>query len=442
MDSASLIKKFGSLFLNPERQKNLAGSLKVGHRISGRIVKRVAHDKYLVKIRGEDIIAESKNVLKEGIKYSFEVTQLKPKTALKLALPDIKTVEGKAELLNQMNLPGSKLNLSILDFFAGSKITFDRNELLLISSVLHSLFPEIKDGDELKRKIKAVFLLSRKNIPLNKELIETAAQYLFGKPEIDKDVKDALSFLRDYIFSGSASKEEKELFSLLEGLILKGNKEDDYNLLVRYFRLTGIDYEARINELIYNDETLKEFLNHPGIKGYILFLLLAADKGIRLNPLLQTVLEKILRIIEFQQVMNYFPKDIKNEYEKQYYYLLPLNVTDKLMPVEMHFKRKRTQESSVKKYVFSIFVFINDTECLKIHGEMVNREISIMFESESEIILRIFEGYLTELKKRIASLGFLLKNAGFNTVIDMKEERERIIFDSITQEVKKINVMI
>ena len=277
---------------------------------------------------------------------------------------------------------------------------------------------------------------------LKKELIETAAQYLFGKPEIDKDVKDALSLLREYIFSGSASEEEKELFSLLESLILKGNKEDDYNLLVRYFRHTGIDYEAGINELISNDETLKEFLAHPGIKGYILFLFLASDKGTKWNPLLRTVLEKILRIIEFQQVMNYVPKDIKNEYEKQYYYLLPLNVTDKLMPLEIHFRRKRTREPSVKKYVFSIFVFINDTECLKIHGEMVNREISIIFESETETILQIFEGYLTELKERIASLGFLLKGTTFNTIKHVQEERERIIFDSITQESKKINVMI
>lgn len=451
MDSIPFIKKFGRLFLNPNRYENIKSDLRKGESFLGRVIEKFSESKYLIRLKGEDVIAESENPLKEGEQYDFKVVNLKPKITLKILIPDLNTLEGKIEFLNQIKLSHSNINLSILDFFINNALPINRGELLILSSVLNSLYSSIKSDDEIKKKAKSAFLLYQKGIPIKKELIENITYFLFERPEIDRQISEIISLLKKLKDSNISIEKEivESLLLKLEKIILKAEKNRDFQVLKNYFSLLGLDYEAKISEFVNEDANIPEFLKHSGLKGNLLYLLMILDvnrelfsENMEIYIKLRSSIENIIKFVEFQQIMNYNTESERKEYYINYYYLVPTFYQDKLFPVDIIFREKRERKNIPKKFNITIFIFINKETFLEVNIEIFQNDIEIVFKSENERFLHLLERFHEELKVPIDSLGFNIKSISFEESKDIMIERENLLFGALIKRVKKIDVVI
>ncbi len=448
MQSIQLIRKLGKLFSHKRKIDNTFSNLKNGEILSGKVIEKLTGKKYIIHLKGENIIAESENHLKEGNKYNFDVVNLKPKLTLKISAPSLKTNEGKIEFLNQLGLTHSKINLFILDILVSDKIDFNRNDLLNLISILKSLYPSMKNEDEIRDKARTALFLYRKGIPVTKSMVDNISYYLFNRPQLDKMMIELKILIKKYIDSESSSEREKALsiLSYLDKIILKGDGINDFKILKDYLLLLGLDYESRILKIMNDENKLSEFQNQPVIKKDLLSLLMTLNEKISIISentsfylTLRSAIEKMLEFIEFQQLMNYNTGDKKEDFF--YYYLLPFLYDDKIHPAEIIFKgRKKFQEIS-KKFTITIFAFIND-ECIEIVIDFFQKDLSIVFNSDNENILSVLERFQSDLKEAIQLLGFHIKEMKFNKSEDILKERNIFLSQILIDNTKKVNIVI
>ncbi len=449
MYNTNAIKKLGRLFLNPSRYENIKSSLKVGEHFSGKVIQKYSENKYLVNIKGEEVIAESENIFREGISYKFEVLRLTPKIELKISIPDLKILEGKIEFLNQLNLQPSKINFAILDFFVNNDLPLNYRGLSFLSTILNSIYPSIKNDNEVEKRVKSSIFLLQKGIPIKKELIEIISYYLFGKPQIENEIYELISFLKKIIESDILKEKDitESLLSMLGKLTIKFD-DNDFNYLKDYFKLIGMNYESKLLELINQVDYKLEFLKISGIKGNLLLFLgmLEAEKEKFLweresYEILKSTVKKVLDYVEYMQIMNYYQKKEQYEFDINYYYLIYVLYGNKIYPVEIILKGKKEKKNIPKKFVIAIFIFIGEN-CVEVILEIFQNDMKITFKTEDKKFLFFLEKIEEELKDAICSLGFNVKNMSLNKIDNVLSDRENILLINEMKKSKKIDVFI
>jgi len=324
-----------------------------GEVINGKIMELLSGNKYVIRVRGRDIVAESTLELKPGNIYSMRVQTTFPNFSFSILQQSEESADLElvaAKTLQKMNIPVNTVTKEIAVQLLTAKMPLTREMISFVIENYDKYFRNEKNGITDSNKILFLLFMLNKNIPVSQQSIRLVKDFfkgpehvvknlqtLFSQYEFKKlfnkqggsDINKLAEELTKSASMGSAVKMSKllpELENLFETifneiLLLVKHKENTKSILVMLLKLMGffqglhvINYKAPFGDFPYflpillnidDNRVLVDFLyiqrtfsdhNKENMPGFTIHLLISLNDSPPLHAMLSKQVREMLNI--------------------------------------------------------------------------------------------------------------------------------------------------
>lgn len=196
-----------------------------GQIFHGKVMKLFPNQIAEVLVGNQKLIANLEVPLSAGERYWFQVLSGEGKIHLKVLPGDDKGNSNHASfvnLLNQMNLPATKENLELLNFFIKEQLAVSKENLQSVRNLM-------KDSTLNKEDFEVVKEMILRNLPMTKEVFSSISTK--GEP-----LHKLLQNLQAQLESHSLNESSKALSSLLNDLTLPGQDKANERVVTQLLK--------------------------------------------------------------------------------------------------------------------------------------------------------------------------------------------------------------
>jgi len=243
---------------------------KKGEILTGKILEKLNNTNYLIRLKGQNVVAESANSLPKGEEKTFQVLKLEPKVELKLLESKPVNLEGKQnkiELLKILNLPVNKNNMTLLSLIESTGHSFTAKEISYIFSLLSGFITDKEFTKSELSTIKIIIFLLSDKIPLSEKNLELLKNHFTYRKNILSLFENFNQSESEKLFNIPVNQEKNNITGLIGKLIslhenfIQKTGDFDNNLIYTPFPVFW-EKETVLGELFIfpddNDSKLKE----------------------------------------------------------------------------------------------------------------------------------------------------------------------------------------
>lgn len=369
--------------LSSSSKNRFLGKFKPGDIFTGKVIEILSDSKFLVKVRGTEIIAESNLLLQSGNVYRLQVQTVKPKFSISIYNNSAASgsLEEKAiEILTKFDLNINRAAQGIVEQLIKYGFPVSRETVLTVMSYLREFAgsKNLKKSD--REKVDAILFLIENDIPVN-EYTFSAIKNIFEQ------------------YSGH----QNPVYKLLNGRLF------DENL---------IEFDGSLIDI--NEPDLKIVFN---IKNYLTQLLSFYDDligkiaGILTNRIQKTLSEasvdKLLFLFKYLldlKLVNTVDKE-RNDF---FYVPTTILIGESSINIEILYKiNGLPNENNDKLPDFTIHLLIRINESAPLHvkiSKKAPRMINIIFKHPVEDNMELLRNIYPLMRHSFRQMGFVSVN--------------------------------
>ena len=171
--------------------EGLKGQLHPGDLVRAKILEVLGQGKFIVRFRGQNVVAESASAMPQGAVILASVSAVEPRIILRILSPRDRQ-RAIVDALRGMKLSVSKLHVSILYALYASDIQANRSDVLALAQWASRLFHQAGQWLVHEEVIQLLVWLHSKGLPATSENLQRAFTKLWRR-KIDIGTADALS---------------------------------------------------------------------------------------------------------------------------------------------------------------------------------------------------------------------------------------------------------
>lgn len=351
-------------------------NLKNGDVITGKVIDIITPGKYVLRINGKDLIADTGFDLSKGKLYSLKVYKVAGQISFQLVDP-IQSIKNPIEKISQFlklnNFELSELNKNIALSMLKGKFPLSKANLISIINIFNGLDEKTKKELKSEEGIKSLFVLYDNKIEITKDNILNLKNIISRKNYTNSN--NEISFENNLVSSES--------------------------------NITNIKSESNS----FNSETLSKSLEI----GFLLSNL------INICPKDMELTDLFLRILKYHSLFNNSLNESKKiniiNFDKIYYYDFSLNLGLKIVPMELFYQKLFVPHKLNKDEVLfnlNFLVYLDSAEpiCLNL-SKKVPEMIRMQISHPNKAKLKILENYKKDFRNILASVGYISTKVDF-----------------------------
>lgn len=298
-------------FASEKDRAALLRSLREGQTLQARVVDRTPEGRWALRIRGQDLLTESRLPLVKGRVVSARVEALGPPLVLALLGGEAAGEEALSRALRDLGLDDDPASRAVLGRMIARKLPLNGPAVQDIREALARMGLDLSDAEKVDRAIDAMLLLASRSVPITPASLEAALA-----ASLPSTLGGMLGNLLDLIRGlspGLRSQAEAELRALEEALsVLLANAEGlDAEDLRRLLDDLGLGLEGKLRALTERPADSQDLqrLSQTDLKAILLRLRAALSDPARTGDaaLIETLrgrVDEALHRLEHLQLLN------------------------------------------------------------------------------------------------------------------------------------------
>lgn len=237
-------------------------SLREGQTVQARVVDQGPDGRWVLRIRGQDLLAESRLPLTRGQVVSARVEALGPPVVLSLIDGEAAGEEALSRALRDLGLDDDPAGRAVLGRMIARQLPLNGPAVQGIRDALLRMGLDLSDAEKVDRAVDAMFLLTSRSVPITPASLE-AALTAFSPSTLGGMIGNLLDLIRS-LSPGLRPPAETELRALEETLsaLLVSAEGLDAGDLRRLIDDLGLGLEGKLRALT---EHPPEPLNPQGL---------------------------------------------------------------------------------------------------------------------------------------------------------------------------------
>ncbi|OGG55769.1 MAG: hypothetical protein A3F84_16580 [Candidatus Handelsmanbacteria bacterium RIFCSPLOWO2_12_FULL_64_10] len=237
-------------------------SLREGQTVQARVVDQGSDGRWVLRIRGQDLLAESRLPLAKGQVVSARVETLGPPVVLSLIDGEAAGEEALSRALRDLGLDDDPAGRAVLGRMIARQLPLNGPAVQDIRDALVRMGLNLSDAEKVDRAVDAMFLLASRSVPITPASLE-AALTAFSPSMLGGMIGNLLDLIRS-LSPGLRSPAEAELRALEETLsaLLVSAEGIDAGDLRRLIDGLGLGLEGKLRALT---ERPPDLLNPQGL---------------------------------------------------------------------------------------------------------------------------------------------------------------------------------
>lgn len=387
-------------------------TFQVGQIFTGQVVKLLPNQIAEVQIGNQKVKAQLEAPLLTGERYWFEVKPSDGKIHLKVlsnheGIRQKDSTSSPDVLLRNMDLPLSKENKAVLNFFIKEELPISKENIHHASNLLKGE----RDQAELLRAMKQLIL---RDLPLTKDFLTATIQGVKSDSTYTQ-----IQELQELLKERPLSMLEGRLHSVLEALASSGkdvgstqmtgnmNWEDRLSLVGHFKKLAhmiGLDYESDLQKFLTDPHSEKKF-DQQVLKSLLIRLVQEENEG----PLKQAA-EQLLNKITSTQLSS-FESGIVQQYVMQ----IPLTFKNMTTELTIQWSGKKKEDGQIDPNYCRVLFYL-DLEFIHeviVDMQVQNRIMTINVINDTEGIKTLATPFIDTLKENLAQMDYKVSSIQF-----------------------------
>ncbi|MCP4724120.1 MAG: hypothetical protein GY863_03740 [bacterium] len=401
--------------------KSLIPDIGKGDIISGKIIEMLSQTKYLIRVRGNDIIAESDLNLNVGDIYKMEVLKADSRLTVKV-LPfthDPKDFQAKVmSILKDYDLPVNSVNKNAVERLLSLGIQMDRENITSFMQLLNEYRKNDRSDKITAKDLTTLIFADKNNISTDKNSLKALRDIITGREHIFNTClgEDTLEMLYKLSMSDSRLEENDEL------------KKDILKLFIN-------NADSEFDNLILSGKI-------SDITGNIYSSLAAVLCSEHRSLLDKTVLIGLIRIFSlFQQINIVNSGEFQNE--KIFYSPLLIRNEDGIRVIELFYRKLTLYPENmdpVPGFEINILFLMGDPAPVHVNiTKKVPGMLNISINHPGHYLLKSIKKHKSGLRKRVNALGYRSVKINYEQNDTASEEYRTNLFFPKTQILKSID---
>ncbi|MFC1732268.1 hypothetical protein ACFL6I_18345 [candidate division KSB1 bacterium] len=374
-----------NLPITPARQSLISKTtflkgFRQGDIITGRVVDQFSPSQYLVRVRGRDIVAESKIALKTDTVYTMQVQSAYPDFTINV-IPGAQKPGNSAQIsaiLRQLNIDISDTSRAVVLELLRMDLPVTREAVLSVLHYMEQLFEEKKSRNE-RNQARSIIMLKTKGIPVSRNALQTVLRFIDNPARLPEDIM----LLRDDVLM---EEFPAGMRTLRQGFLPDIENCCDHDVTVQCLK----QYMQKLGDLYMGlfTELLKQLNNISGSPDSLKYIL------------------SIMNLIQGMKLVHY-----KAPFEDQVYYMpFLLPAQDGNIIVEFYCRRMCSypeNEETVPGFEIHLFITINESPPL--HVSFIKKtpgKIRIHFKHPLKSNLDLLKVRFPLIKQTLRCLGY------------------------------------
>lgn len=393
--------------ISPEMLKR---QFQPGQIFYGKVLKLYPNQVAVVQVGNQRLVANLEVPLSADAKYWFQVESGEGKIHLKV-LPmgaqygdDNSSLTG---LLKQMQIPATKENVELINFFIKEQLPVSKEKLLNAHHLL-------KTNDFSKESFAALKEVFMRNLPVTKETFLSVLSSIKNEP-----FQNVIQNLRTQLTEGPITKTSEPLLQLIDALLLtgqeKGEKATGQDIRWENGKQVADHLKSLIGKLgfQYENQVLSSLKEAPQLNvqkleslkaGLLRFL--SEEPPAQLKESSERLLHKITGI----QLLSNDAGPIQ-----QYVVQVPLSLWNKTTDLTIQWNGRKKENGQIDPDYCRILFYL-ELEYLNeiiVDMQIQNRVMSIRIISDVTEIQGFAAPFTEGLRNNLDELGFKLSNIAF-----------------------------
>lgn len=394
--------------LNAETlQKASMVSLKPGQLLYGRVEKLLSDDTAIIQIGNTRLVAQLKAAISESDSYWFQVGG-SSKEGIELKVLE-KTVQSGHFSLKDLQLPETKQNVQLIEFFTLKNSPITKEQIKLAASWIHN-------QTDLTKALPALEMMMDKNLPFTKQTFDSLMAVQESQPLYDQ-LEKLGTFLDNPSFESLKTIEPlKQMISS----ILVNQSFDELD--------TGRDVQHMLKNLIYSlgleyEKEVKTWANANQD---------SADPLHSLKPLLMRAmtelgtngkeLEPLLNRLTGMQLISHDPIGSMFQMVMQ----LPISFGGKQSDITLQWSGRKTEKGQIDADYCRILFYLDlqSIDQTVIDMQIQNKVIHLSVLNENKEIEPIVKALTPTLKEKLESIGYTLSFIKVNPTFEKRKNEQ------------------
>lgn len=403
-----------SLLNQNQLSDNLALTLRPGQIVSGKVVKLFPNQMAEVLVGANKVIAQLEVPLSVHERHWFQVQPGEGKVHLRVLEGNGGNghVSSNGNVLKELALPISKENTALLELF-------QNKQLPITKETMHTAADWLKDKT-LVDGLKIIEAVLSKQLPFTKNVLNSL--YVIQE---DEPISSLLDKLQTHLKNGELSDASRRLNSIIDQLRFSESKPTASSFqnneapqpqfikdeLKSAIKTVGFSYENEMVKIIRDNEPFN--VNKLETLKPVLMHLLSEEAA---GPV-QHAAEKLLNKITGYQLLSQETGPIQ-----QLIFQIPLTFLDKRTDLTMQWSGRKDKNGQIDPNFCRVLFYLN-LEHLKetiVDLHVQNRVISISIVNHREDLKNLAYKYIPYLKERLQDFKYYLSTIHFEKPIDKK----------------------
>ncbi|MGJ7912972.1 hypothetical protein [Neobacillus sp. LXY-1] len=376
--------------------------LKPGQMVYGSVEKFLPNDTAIVRIGNRKLFADVKTLLSTNENYWFEVVTSSNEGVQLKVLEQKGSANSSHFLLKNFQLPETKQNQQLLQFFLSKNVPFTKEQLKIAGFWL-------PNQTDLTKELTALEWMARKDLPFTKPIFDSLVAVQDARP-LNQQLSELVQQLDGPQFASFQSTEPlKQVIASIIGTesfnqVLNGNEAK--HMLQSLIHSLGLEYEKDVGQISAHLEDTTHVLK-PILMEAISEL---GSKGKELEPLLN-------RLTGLQLLSQDFTGTIQ-----QMVMQLPITLGNQPTDVTIQWNGRKTKEAQIDPDYCRILFYL-DLQSLDqtvIDMQVQNKVVHLSIINDTNNLEPVVNALTPSLKEKLETIGYKLS---FVNIIPSSEKR-------------------
>ncbi|HIA65799.1 TPA: hypothetical protein EYN98_07005 [Candidatus Poribacteria bacterium] len=415
-----IVKQYGSR-ASDQSLENFRANLKVGDSVSGRVLRQVAGNRFLVAFDGLNLVVETNIELNPQDSVQGRVLSLDEHVTVRLTSHSTNVTNRSksiAELLESLNFSVDAQAKALAKSLVAYNIPLNAENLESLLNYASAFDIESNLSPNL---ITTAWLLK---LPPQSHLI-SALQLVFEQRRSFvnelQHLKNSLDLLLKNLPKGINSS---LINQILQFVSLNPNDADFADQISQFMNQLGLGYEAKLLALLNSPESIQEFSKNTNRNLKVLLLRLnlqvkdsLAENGLRnavRRNLSQTIeaIEQVFASIDSHEIAR--NRDIING--GQFYLQIPLDYDDKHLTAEILGRSDSSDEIDLENFQLQMVIETENLGTLKVNLHVLHRDMICAILTEDLSYNSFIEREKGNLLSRMKALNYNLEDIHLQVV--------------------------
>ena len=415
-----IVRQYGSRAPDAGLEKFRA-TLKVGDLVSGRVLRQVTGNRFLVAFDGLDLVVETNIRLSPQDNVQGRILSLDDQVTVRLTSHSTNTTNKSksiAELLESLSFSVDVQAKAFAKALVEYNIQLNADNLESLLNYVSAVDVESSLHPNL---VTAAWLLK---LPPQSHLI-SALQLIF---EQRRDLTEGLQDLKSSLdlLLGNLPKGIDPLLinQILQFLSLDPNDADFADQISQFANRLGLGYEAKLLGLLDSQESIQQFLKGTdrNLKALLLRLNLQVKESLSVNELrnavhrnLSQTLEAIERVfvsIDSHELAR--TRDVING--GQFYLQIPLYYGDKHLTAEVLGRSNSSDQIDLENLQLQMVIETENLGTVKVNLQVLHRDMICAILTEDQSYNSFIEKEKGDLLSRMKALNYNLEDVRLQVV--------------------------